>query len=303
MNFVEFLTSYNYIMKKIYSVWNNAIINQSCEAKEEINRHLTHIADKMIYFEEKTAFYRARIVTKDDYSKIVLTNEKKLFSDKTGIHGFKASEMGAPPIGKVKVGRANRNGSSYLYLASDKATACAEVQPVCDDLISVAQFKLKKAINFVDLRNLTDDLQEFTDKDSPDKLVEMVFYSVLVDLFCMPVKSYEEDMYRYSQYASDYFLESGVQGILYNSSRNNSDKSYNIVIFDPSKVDCISEYGEAIKCISTSSKFQSVTKNYHVNDEIELLEAKKDIEPYNWATAALLYRDISEIIRKEKGSN
>lgn len=302
MNFLEFMESYRDILIQTINIWKNAIIKKSCDAENEIKQYLARITDKMVSFEESTTFYRARIVSKNDYNKIVLTNEPLFSSSKTGINGFMASEMGAPPKEKVKGGRANKEGCSYLYLASDKATACAEVQPVCDDLISVAPFRLKQSLKLVDLRNFPDDFQEFTDKDSLDKLIDFVFCQELISFFSMPVKSGDEEMYRFSQYVSDCFLQNDLQGILYNSSHNNNSNSFNLVIFDSSKATCISEYGEAFKCLSTSSTFQSVSKNYFQLDEIEIISSKKEIDPYLWNTTAVLYRDISEIARG-KGNN
>lgn len=129
------------------------------------------------------------IVSPQNYNDLVLTDENFLFSKETGIHGFRADKMGAPPKDTVNIeaGRVNEEGNSYLYLASDKATACSEVQPICDDLISVAEFKLTQNIKLVDLRNMPTYLQKFTDKDNEDKLIDMIFCSFLISLFSTPV--------------------------------------------------------------------------------------------------------------------
>lgn len=305
MNFIEVITSWNDITAQICNVWKNAVLNKSSDAISEINRLLASAMDKMIAnkdIDTKT-FYRARIVSPQNYNDLVLTDENFLFSKETGIHGFRADKMGAPPKDTVNIeaGRVNEEGNSYLYLASDKATACSEVQPICDDLISVAEFKLTQSIKLVDLRNMPTYLQKFTDKDNEDKLIDMIFCSFLISLFSTPVGRCEKDIYKYSQYASNYFLKNCIQGILYNSSHNNNNDSYNLVIFDQSQAKCFSEYGEAIKCISVSSKFQSVTKNYRSNDDLEIFQASKETEPYLWNTAAMLHKNIGMMTGKKEG--
>jgi len=59
-----------------------------------------------------------------------------------------------PLCERAKEGRANPKGISYLYLASKRETALAEVRPWKDANISVAQFRTQKDIKII---NCTDD--------------------------------------------------------------------------------------------------------------------------------------------------
>ena len=64
--------------------------------------------------------YRARCVSPSNYNKLHISDS---------IDGFNKDQSGAPPAtADIPAGRANPKGTSYLYLASDPATACAEVQ-------------------------------------------------------------------------------------------------------------------------------------------------------------------------------
>ena len=51
-----------------------------------------------------------------------------------------------PIKGKSSEGRANPRGITYLYLANNKDTACAEVRPYKGAFISVAIFKVKREL-------------------------------------------------------------------------------------------------------------------------------------------------------------
>ena len=54
---------------------------------------------------------------------------------------------------------------------------------------------------------------------------------------------------------------------------------------------------------SVSSSFQSVSKNCSSSSRPEIIEAKKEIEPFNWATMALLHRDLSRIQKRDTNEN
>lgn len=303
MNAFRVFAVYQDLLSQTYSVLNSAVYHHSEGAKSEINRLLDRVSEKMTVKYRNGVFYRARCVKPEEYGKLNLSGEIVLGSKDSGIMGFSSNEMGAPPPEKVNSGRANKEKEALLYLASNKETACAEVQPVCDDLISVAPFELVDEVSLADLRDNPTGLQCFTNEDDPDKLVDLVFCSILVDLFCMPVKSNDTKIYESSQYIANYFRQQGVSGLLYNSSHNSSPNSFNLVLFDPSLAKCTVECAELMKCLSVSSSFQSVSKNCSSSSRPEIIEAKKEIEPFNWATMALLHRDLSRIQKRDANEN
>ena len=88
--------------------------------------------------QEATPLYRARLISPEDYRHMKFDEQ---------IHGFDRDYSGAPPAECSVSGRANPAGVSYLYLASSPETACSEVCPFPTQLISVAEFKLKRDIS------------------------------------------------------------------------------------------------------------------------------------------------------------
>lgn len=206
-----FTTIVTYVdcIKQIYTLWGNAITNNSVQAQNEINKLLERNAERLITTNYSKQAYRARIVPPDKYSALVVDVSKysidKLFTGDSGIYGLLAEEMGAPPIEKIEVGRANRKETPCLYLASDIQTACSEVQPCCEDLISVIEFSLNLDMTLIDLRNLPKDLNTYNDKESIDKLIDIIFCQSMMYFFSTPVSSKNSDMYEFSQYISKFF--------------------------------------------------------------------------------------------------
>lgn len=299
MNFFNAINTYTDLFYQVPRLWNSALNQDSPEALSEINRMMDRILNKIVTNLGTGRFYRARIVSPKDYDKIQLKSEIVLGSEESGIKGFCSNEMGPPPSEHVEDGRANKAKSSFLYLASDRATACSEVQPVCGDLISVAPFELTQTVQIADLRNIPHDLGCFTNNDNPDKLVDIVFTTVLINFFSTPVgQKNAKEFYKYSQYASEYLLKQGISGLMYNSSHNSNSGSYNLVLFNSSIAKCVVEYAEMIICLSVAASFQNISKNSFGNKPPEIVEAKKEIPSYNWTSTALLQRDLLNL--KEK---
>ena len=67
-------------------------------------------------------------------------------------NGFNISEMGNPPRHLTKAGRANPQGISYLYLASDIDTTVSEIRAALFDFVSIGEFRLKEDITVINLR-------------------------------------------------------------------------------------------------------------------------------------------------------
>ena len=65
--------------------------------------------------------------------------------------GFSPAKMGAPPPDEATAGRANSDGISCLYLASDHLTSIHEIRAGIFDYISVGTFELTQDMVVVDL--------------------------------------------------------------------------------------------------------------------------------------------------------
>ena len=288
------------ITKQIYMFWGNAVKNNSAQAKKEIDKLLERNAVRLVTKQYPKEAYRARIVEPKDYPNLVIGKQSKisgdqLFSGNSGIHGFLADNMGPPPIEKINNGRANKEKNPCLYLASDIQTACSEVQPCFESLISAIKFSLNLGMSLIDLRNLPKNLRSYNSKEDMDKLIDIIFCQSLLYFFSTPVSSKDEDIYKFSQYVAEYFSTKNIDGILYLSSHNYNNDAYNIVLFDPTKATINEEYGELFKCLSIKTTFQSLSNKYRNENDITILESKRERDPLLWHEILLLYKELIEL--------
>lgn len=129
---------------------------------------------------------------------------------KKKLHGYDCYDSKEPPITVSGAGRNNIKGASYLYLAENEYTACAETRPNNFDILSVARFRIKKDIKVFDL-SVDDNFKQF---DDPQKLFSATrFLSLVMARFYTPVSN--ETEYLIPQYISDLVRKYGFDGICY----------------------------------------------------------------------------------------
>lgn len=166
-----------------------------------------------------TILYRAREIKIEEYNKNGTGLNLKHENDLVITEGFNEKNSIECPIGIGKDGRNNIAGASYLYVAEDVATACAEIKSPLRSFISVAEFETKEPLKIID----------FTTEKSFDiglneqyKLSIAKFITYIMMEFCQPVAN-EKD-YKTTQIISDYIRKTGYDGIVYRSfftSKNN----------------------------------------------------------------------------------
>lgn len=143
-----------------------------------------------------------------------------------------ASEMGAPPPERARAGRANPAGIPHLYVASDQATAVAEVRAEPGDWVTVATVTITpEAMNVLDLTRDVRILDPFAHKD----LHEALMLRELLQLFAYelgrPIRASDSEFdYVATQFIAEYFRDKGLGGIIFPSSLANGT---NAVFFDP----------------------------------------------------------------------
>lgn len=190
---------------KYLSQQNRYILNKKWTSY--LDKLLTDARNKEDYIKKDREFWRARIGCSWRETK----KRRDLFP-------VPITEIGAPPIGKVSMGRINPKGMRYLYLANDKQTAIYEVKPYLNEHVTLAKFKIKKDLTIVNLCKY--------DKGKSNSWDNISFW------FSLPLRpsniSYE---YLPIQYLAAAFQEAGYDGIQYKSSLNNG--GHNIVIFNP----------------------------------------------------------------------
>lgn len=153
--------------------------------------------------EPQTSFFRARIS----------------YNSKS----FKINEMGKPPAEKVGNGRANPIGISYLYTASDKETAIAELRPHVGDYVCVCEFRATEALEFVDLRNPRETISPFDIVQREGRLEDAIdrleYLNKLGNELSKPVIPREANLeYLSSQYLCELIKYFQYDGVVYKSS-------------------------------------------------------------------------------------
>lgn len=207
--------------------------------------YLSEISDQygtVLEAEQQKTFYRARRIHSGNIRNIIADGK---------VEGFDKGNSGAPPEGKAPSGRANPAGISMLYLASDIATACAEVRPIPTQLISVGSFKLKMNAPIIDLC-----VAQIKDSNKYSREKMYIALKKIMFEFARPQDEQTDIDYAVSQFITGFFKQKGFHGIKYLSSHNNSKGSYNLVLFDENLAECISEHGVIYRCISEQKKFQ-----------------------------------------------
>jgi RES domain-containing protein len=135
--------------------------------------------------------------------------------------------MSAPPSHLARAGRMNPAGISYLYLAHDRATAVAEVQPSLSETMFVAKFELTRDVSVLDF-SAPPGCPSIFDGDRRRIREALLFLERFVDEICRPVVKDGREHIDYvpSQVVCEYFAlvfeadaaGSRVDGIVYPSA-------------------------------------------------------------------------------------
>jgi hypothetical protein len=161
----------------------------------------------------ETKLYRAREIKVDEYKKTDVGLEVKNENGQYITNGFDEKNSIECPLGIGNDGRNNIAGESYLYVAEDMATACAEIKTNLRSLISVAEFEVMSSLKFIDFSK---DDKEFTfGLDTEYEMSLGRFFTLLMLEYCQPVS--QKEGYRVTQILSDYIRKMGFDGIIYRS--------------------------------------------------------------------------------------
>lgn len=160
-----------------------------------------------------TVLYRAREIDIEEYSKVGNGLNIKVENNAYITEGFNEKNSIECPLCIGGDGRNNIAGASYLYVAEDVSTACAEIKSTLRSLISVAEFEVKSELKIVDFSK---DDKKFTYKQNDEYQMSLGrFITLLMMQYCQPVSKKED--YRVTQIISDYIRKMGYDGILYRS--------------------------------------------------------------------------------------
>lgn len=173
----------------------------------------------------------------------------------------KDKAIGSPPVGVATGGRVNRPGVSYLYLASDTATAAAEIRPHPGELVSVGSFEITKELRIVDLRS--HDLTKLWRNDSELEMLELII--AMERVFATAAPPSNRGAYTLTQFLGEIFRRLGFDGVIFRSTVGDGD---NLVAFDPANAEWI----------SGSSRVIDVKRVRYEWTDVDLFDESKDYD-------------------------
>lgn len=221
---------------------------------EELNDVLSELEDEITI---NTIFYRARLYNIDQGKKY----ENKMI----GKLGFDKNEMGAPPNYRTANGRANPEGISYLYLASDLNTSISEVRPWVGAEVCVAECKVKEKLKIIN----------FLKKIEENARINAYAF-VLNYFFSAPVDPMNKIDYIPTQVISEFIKQKGFEGIQYESSLGTG---FNLVMFSKDKIE-ITEVIRKYEIKSVSYEYeQKPIRGENIQNKM-LIEALKKVSQY-----------------------
>ena len=186
--------------------------------------------------EKGTKLYRARIHKYED---------KKDFP-------FTGEEMYNPKPDEAIRGRANPDGISYLYLASDINTSIKEVTPKFNDLLTIGEFSLKEKVNLINFI--------YSFPTSENNYANSLNHCVRLTFSQSQISARPEIEYLPYQFICELIKNENYDGVMYYSSYDKKmlTQSYNVVLFNPKIAILDNSKCALVKIISTDYGFTEV---------------------------------------------
>lgn len=181
---------------------------------------------------ESSAFYRTRIGA-HLYLGTFDSSEPLAYKPYCG------NELGAPPASTASAGRLNRGGVSFLYLASDRETAAAEVRPHPSHILSIGEFRPKRPLR---VAAFDAKLVEFATNESDLSLFDFL-YSADKQM-SLPVLPEDRDRYLITQLIADVIRQAGFDGVKFRSSVG---PGHNLCVFDPTSMEYVEGSSQVVE--------------------------------------------------------
>jgi hypothetical protein len=138
---------------------------------------------------------------------------------------YSGTSLGAPPPPRASGGRLNRAGVSFLYLASDAATAAAEVRPHPGHFLSIGQFECREDVK---IASLDADIMQFAGNERELELFHFLYSAD--QLMATPVLPERTARYSITQLIADCLRQKGFDGVSFKSSIS---AGKNLCVFKP----------------------------------------------------------------------
>lgn len=249
--------------------------------------HINIIIDDVLQLKEQPflselktnhKLYRARIIKNSD----LIDVSSGIKRNKISWHFDGFNENNSREPFSSSGARNNHEGISYLYLAEDEYTACAEIQPKKTDYISLATFSLNTNVSLLDLGtgdnvSLTNYKNSVLEKN-PELSSFINQYDVGTIFDCIirelsrPVHG--STGYYFTQFFSDKVQKAGFDGIRYMSSIVEGN---NITLYNTNKKYINFINSTVIRCLSTNYIFGDINslKLYDISPQVKLKEPQE----------------------------
>ena len=151
-----------------------------------------------------------------------------------------AAERMKPLKDQSREGRANPKGIAYLYLATSRETALAEVRPWVGSMVSVAQFKTIRELRLVNCTTDEKGRRVYLDKEPSPPEREEAVWAEIDRAFAQPVNP-SDDLADYipTQIIAELFKANGFDGVAYRSSLG---REHNVALFDIDAAELVNRF-------------------------------------------------------------
>ena len=145
-------------------------------------------------------------------------------------------------------GRANPKGIPYLYLATNRDTALAEVRPWIGSLVSVGQFKTLRPLRVVNCASDHKGSRVYVGGEPSPDVRERHVWLDIDRAFARPVTP-SDDVADYvpTQILAELFTANGFDGVAYRSALG---PGHNVALFDVGAAEILNCFVWEAKCVS-----------------------------------------------------
>jgi hypothetical protein len=246
------------------SVKANLRYVRSKDATDFLNEVLASCATRKLTIPRGHPYWRARLGC---VSEEITDEDSNEDTDKIRVIHFEERPYGRDAMKPISnwqsEGRANPRGIPYLYLATTRDTALAEVRPWIGATISLAQFKVRRDLNVIDCSRHHKEggwADLIGDHKRPR---EDGIWTAIDGAFATPVSREDEGKeYIPTQIIAELFKSEGFDGIVYKSLL--SEDGFNIALFKLAVAGLV-QCG-LYKATSINFGFQDTGTQYFVSD-------------------------------------
>jgi hypothetical protein len=163
------------------------------------------------------------------------------------VHAPFPPERMKPLPDRAVEGRANPKGIPYLYVATDRETALAEVRPWVGSLVSVGQFKTLRPLRVVNCTSDREGSRIYIGGEPSADVREECVWLDIDRAFARPV-TLSDDVASYvpTQILAELFKANGFDGLAYRSALG---PGHNVALFDLGGAEIVNCFLWAVKSV------------------------------------------------------